>query len=322
MESGMPESPGKSRADKLDEALLSLISLTSIIFTIIQAFSGGITFVLYSTLLLIFGVVAPFYYGYWKGALEDSAIMRVRGWIYLFSGTLGYATFVTYLNAMTNRNPLTGVAAIILYLLFSYLLIRIRHEFLYHIFKICNKEVSSFDIEVADATTTTSLSFLAFLISCVVLLQNQGLFSSPPFSAERIAVLVFFFTSLSSLPFGVLGELNSRRILKSYERRCCELVHWKFLERHRRFTEILSLSSSFLFLILLFILFSILIYPEVETGFLIYIFCISYTITLDLTFLVPLLSHRRRVYKRKVALKQQLSPWAQHFYFSLRNNSQ
>jgi hypothetical protein len=38
----MSESSGKSRADKLDEAFLFLISLTSVIFMIVQAFSGAL----------------------------------------------------------------------------------------------------------------------------------------------------------------------------------------------------------------------------------------------------------------------------------------
>ncbi|RSN78389.1 hypothetical protein [Candidatus Methanodesulfokora washburnensis] len=58
----MPKGSGKSKVDKLDEGFLFLISLSTIVFTMVQAFFGGFNLILYSIPLLIVGVIMPFYY--------------------------------------------------------------------------------------------------------------------------------------------------------------------------------------------------------------------------------------------------------------------
>jgi membrane-bound ClpP family serine protease len=128
MESDMPKGSGKSKVDKLDEGFLFLISLSTIVFTMVQAFFGGFNLILYSIPLLIVGVIMPFYYGYWKGALEDSAIMRTRGWIYLYTGTIGYVVAVIYLNVWGSQNPVVRAGGMILLLLFRHLKVPEGHR--------------------------------------------------------------------------------------------------------------------------------------------------------------------------------------------------
>jgi|GEM_PF-3311573 len=243
----MPESSGKSRVDKLDEAFLFLISLTSIIFTVIQAFFGGLAFILYSILLLIFGVVIPFYYGYLKGALKDSAIMRVRGWIYLFIGTAGYVTMLIYFKAGESKDLLIMYTGLIIYILFFIIIYKIRDYILNYIFKICNKELSRFDVRIARYTVIAGVSFLSSVLLPIVCFLNIGTLSSLLSSA---GISISFFT-LFILTYGVFYSLYCRKIMENYERLCCEIVFCKgFLERHGRFIRILYLLLFFLMMVL------------------------------------------------------------------------
>ena len=127
------------------------------------------------------------------------------------------------------------------------------------------------------------------LISCIFLLLNLEYFSSHPDS------MAFLLSSLLLLPFGVLVELNSQRIVKNYERLCCESVHWKFLERHRRFTMMLFLLY-FLFIVIMMISMS-LIHQYKEN--LLYIYIISLAVVSGLSVVLLPLSFPRKVYKWK-----------------------
>ena len=84
----------KDKLDKLDEAFLFLISLTSIIFALLQVVLMPPTFIVFTFILLVIGVLLPFYYGFWRGALEDDPLLRSIGWIYLFLGITSYLTAI------------------------------------------------------------------------------------------------------------------------------------------------------------------------------------------------------------------------------------
>jgi hypothetical protein len=321
MESDMPESSGKSRVDKLDEAFLFLISLTSIIFTVIQAFFGGLAFILYSILLLIFGVVMPFYCGYLKGALEDSAIMRVRGWIYLFIGTAGYVTMLIYFKAGETKDLLIMYTSLIIYTLSLAIIFRICYYILYYIFKICNKELSEFDVTVARYTVVAGASFLLSLLLLLFHFLNLGTLSSLLSSTVSISfytLIVFFFT-LIILTYGIFHNLYCRKIMEDYERLCCEIVFCKgFLERHGRFIRILRLLLFFLMIVLFSMSF-------VQTLLLkrIPLLLIPAMLVAELGLLVTFLSSQMKIYKRKVTLKrgsrnENKQRQVQRFHFSLK----
>ena len=79
------------RVGKLDSALLFLSSTTGIIFAIIRLITPSDVGILSSIPLILFGVISPFYYGYVQGAIvHNSAIDRVRGWIFFLIGLGSY----------------------------------------------------------------------------------------------------------------------------------------------------------------------------------------------------------------------------------------
>jgi hypothetical protein len=247
MELGMPEGYGKSRVDKLDEGFLFLISLTSIIFMMVQAFSGGITFVLYSVPLLVVGVVMPFYYGYLRGALEDSAIMRVRGWIYLFMGAVGYIIGVIYFNI--RGYSLAKAGSTVLLFLFGYLSGGLMlPKILSWIFEICNKEVSLPDVLIARYTMNTAYSLLLSLLWCAISYLNPETCRG----STNPAVCSLF--TLLALPFilfllGIIDELDSRKMLKNYGKPYRIVEHRKeLLEKYGKL-KVLSSLLDFIWII-------------------------------------------------------------------------
>jgi hypothetical protein len=292
MECDMPESSGKSKVDKLDEAFLFLISLTSIIFMVIQAFSGGITFILYSIPLLVFGIVMPFYYGYWKGALEDSAIMRVRGWTYLFSGTVGYVTYMILFYAVISLNLLIIMIGVIIHLLFIYIFINTERYILHYIFEICNKEVSEFDLSISSRTMSAAESFLIPLLTFV--LSPNFVASYSLSSIDIIISLLLFFP----LPIhGIFSELYCQRILKSYERLYCEIVFWKrLLKNHGRFIKALSRLLDSLTIVIFISILLISTFFKLKRN-LLYISVALWLLIFDLRSLVQNLSYQETVYK-------------------------
>jgi hypothetical protein len=86
----------KMRVGKLDSGLLFLSSSVGIVFAIIRALTPSNVSVLYSLPLILFGVITPFYYGYFLGAIvHNSAIDRVRGWVFFLLGIGAYVYSLT-----------------------------------------------------------------------------------------------------------------------------------------------------------------------------------------------------------------------------------
>jgi len=81
--------------DKLDDAFLFVISTVGLLFTIIQGYRANLTGIIEIIPLLFLGVFLPFYVGYIRGAVHNSLIERVRGWIYLIVGVSAYCAFLT-----------------------------------------------------------------------------------------------------------------------------------------------------------------------------------------------------------------------------------
>jgi hypothetical protein len=80
--------------EKLDEAFLFSISLVSLAFTIIQVYQASLLGLIQIIPLLVLGVALPFYVGYLRGAIYDSLIERLRGWVYLIVGVNAYCAFL------------------------------------------------------------------------------------------------------------------------------------------------------------------------------------------------------------------------------------
>lgn len=85
----------KKRMDKLDSALLFLISSIGLLFALVQVVVKPPTSLLFIIPVFIFGWALPFYYGYVIGAIKrDSLIDRYRGWTLLVNGLAMYALVI------------------------------------------------------------------------------------------------------------------------------------------------------------------------------------------------------------------------------------
>lgn len=75
------------RRDKLDDALLFIMGLAGVLFSVFQVLirAEAVLVFLIPIGLLAWGL--PFYYGYIRGAVRDSMADRYRGWIYLILGS-------------------------------------------------------------------------------------------------------------------------------------------------------------------------------------------------------------------------------------------
>ena len=197
----MPEDQGKDKVDKLDEGFLFAISLTNILFVMIQSFLSGVSFLLYSLPLLVMGVLLPFYFGYWKGALEDSAIMRVKGWVYLYFGTVGYIVYLIYFNAEKILPAPAPKAGAIFIAVFSYFSGKFIYDrILNYIFKICNKEVSPLDMKLlASSVDGAPWLLFSFLLLSGSLNSRACQGTINPTVCLLITYLIFPLFFLSSL---------------------------------------------------------------------------------------------------------------------------
>src|SRR5438046_747804 len=110
----------KMRVGKLDSALLFLSSTIGIIFAVIRVITPSDVSILFSIPLVLFGVISPFYYGYVKGAIvHNSAIDRVRGWIFFLIGLGSYLYNLvrmwlqSFLGTALGATPSSAIPAII-----------------------------------------------------------------------------------------------------------------------------------------------------------------------------------------------------------------
>ncbi|RSN78390.1 hypothetical protein [Candidatus Methanodesulfokora washburnensis] len=179
--------------------------------------------------------------------------MRTRGWIYLYTGTIGYVVAVIYLNVWGSQNPVVRAGGMILLLLFGHLsggLILPR--IIDHIFKICDKEVSLPDEEIASSTMNTAYSFLFSLFWCVTSFLNPEACRS---SVNPIGCFLATYFMIPSffLFLGIISEINSRKMLKNYGKPYRVIVPKKeLLEKHGRFIITLRLLLDFLLIVSIF----------------------------------------------------------------------
>lgn len=114
--------------DKLDDALLFIVSFVGLLATIVQGSFFGISVEsLFEILpLLVLGMGIPLYIGYFRAAISiapvnRSIMERMRGWVYLIMGVSGYLGFVfspRYANQIDRWIVLYSIVAIGLVLAF------------------------------------------------------------------------------------------------------------------------------------------------------------------------------------------------------------
>jgi hypothetical protein len=231
----------KNKLDKLDEAFLFLISLTSIIFALLQVVLTPPTLMVFTFILLVIGVLLPFYYGFWRGALEDDPLLRSIGWVYLFLGIASYITatvisllskiFSVPFNATTlsvygitlSRIDLKEIYLfLILAVMFSFMVIfnrilRTIKKVIDLIFKFSNKSPSKLDEHIIGAAKTENISYLPLISgfqSLLLCFLEEGMNVACPSTWPLmwgLLLLLFLFAIV------VLKHIDIHRMLKYKE---------------------------------------------------------------------------------------------------------
>lgn len=174
--------------DKSDNLLLHITSLNGVLFIFFQIFIGGTKAILLFIPLTIFVIVLPIYIGYIRGALFlDSNIERIRGWIYLISGTMMYIINIGYIalkNFSINGIPSIWILPFILSICTGIITI-----YLWYKLKIMYRENLIMPIEPKIYyRTSTGATSLAIALSLIVILIYEG------FSNVEFFSFVFLYT--------------------------------------------------------------------------------------------------------------------------------
>src|SRR4029077_743875 len=76
-----PQMDEARRRDKLDDALLFLTASVGILFSILQVYLRPSTLLQFLIPVGLIALVVPIFFGYVKGAVQDSMVNRYRGWV-------------------------------------------------------------------------------------------------------------------------------------------------------------------------------------------------------------------------------------------------
>jgi hypothetical protein len=274
----------KDKLDKLDEAFLFLISLTSIIFALLQVVLMPPTFIVFTFILLVIGVLLPFYYGFWRGALEDDPLLRSIGWIYLFLGITSYLTaiFISLLSK-TFSVPF-NVATLSVYeitllrieldemysilILVAFLVYSVIFAFLIHptirkvidlIFRFSNKSPSMLDkhiIDIAMAENIIYLPVISYSQTLLLCFLEEGMNIACPLAWMLKWILPIL---LAIFAVGVLKHIDIHRMLKYKE---C-FLDIKPNEKIKKLNRVSSFVFRVLFLISILPILVVYIFKEV-----------------------------------------------------------
>lgn len=93
----------KIEIGKVDNLLLFASSLVGLLFVLIQYILADVAFMLFLPLLVI-GLIIPVNIGYFKGALKNSTIHSIKGWIHFLIGLGNYIWFVILMVLIVRLN--------------------------------------------------------------------------------------------------------------------------------------------------------------------------------------------------------------------------
>jgi len=168
------------RKNNLDNSLLFLCSILSIIFGFLEVYIGGPQSILYFFPILLLGLILPFLHGYLIGSvLKDSSIERVRGWLFLEAGLLIYGSNLinTIINEFyTGKHYLKIIPNLIFFTVLLYIMPKISLITFENIFDLCGDDISDLDIEIMRLSSNVSRFFTMCLIFLVIPLE-KGNFS-------------------------------------------------------------------------------------------------------------------------------------------------
>ncbi len=167
----MAEAEERARVGKLDDLLLSLSSASGILISLFQAVLGGADFVVVAIPILIVGWALPIYVGYFKGALQENLQERIRGWLFLIIGAIGYVVFSCFqLSVEYLKDPSEGVLPyLVVFVTFwavaaiVYAIPKITFELTLWVYSVHLKEADDIARQVAGNTAVS-----AFLLSCAL----------------------------------------------------------------------------------------------------------------------------------------------------------
>jgi hypothetical protein len=167
----MAEAEERARVGKLDDLLLSLSSASGILISLFQAVLGGADFVVVAIPILIVGWALPIYVGYFKGALQENLQERIRGWLFLIIGAIGYVVFSCFqLSVEYLKDPSEGALPyLVVFVIFwavaaiVYAIPKITLKLTLWVYSVHSKETDDTARQVAGNTASS-----AFLLSCAL----------------------------------------------------------------------------------------------------------------------------------------------------------
>jgi hypothetical protein len=197
--------------DKLDDAFLFVISTVGLLFTIIQVYRANLTGIFEIIPLLILGVFLPFYVGYIRGAIYDSLIERVRGWIYLIVGVSAYSAFLTLTLAGLSALSI-AVFLVLASLLFSFVAL-LSIQYIEKWFRNTFSFEESAQNMYAFSGTVASSFLLAFAFVTLTKLLNSLQFS---FLLTQM-IIVYPFILVAVVTEKLSRQVQNAHLTKSFE---------------------------------------------------------------------------------------------------------
>ncbi len=167
------------RKNNLDNSLLFLCSILSIIFGFLEVYIGGPQSIVYFLPILLLGLILPFIHGYLLGSVfKDSSIERVRGWLFLEAGLLIYGASLinTIVNEFyTGKHYFKLIPDTIFFVIILYIMPKISLITFENIFDVCGDVISDLDMEIVNLSSNVSRFFAMGLIFLVIPLEKGDL---------------------------------------------------------------------------------------------------------------------------------------------------
>jgi hypothetical protein len=180
--------------NKYDNFFCFVCSLVGLISIVVQYGFGELApFLLIP--LIVWGIIVPFYHGYWRGVIKDSIKDRVWGWVCLIFGVTEYFSgiFMIFLQlhfGIKGENLLLGDISI--FIIFLGLGTTLAYVFVRG--KVARKwyKWNNFQLRfvVKDTLMITAWVF-AYIVGSLFLYLGYSLFQINPFKKWGIILIVF-----------------------------------------------------------------------------------------------------------------------------------
>jgi len=152
------------RLERLDSALLYACALVGVIFSALQYLYLGWEACVMFVSVLVLACVFPFYIGYIRGAIKfDSVTERVRGWLYLYAGSVIYPFYV--IDQQVVRMEIippsySGLIRVMTFLIPVMIIYAFRDLLASKIFELAGSEPNDLDDVILKHTNLAALEFV------------------------------------------------------------------------------------------------------------------------------------------------------------------